>query len=311
MKTARFLAAGSLSILCAACAAAPLPIARPAEDYARQFRSPTPQMLSAQSGYWAGTRTTRGSDPRASVRLVADANLNQPGVEGAGLDTEQDSVTNLGPRADTYVYQSQMGNTRQYTGPLNLGEPGLTASLWQESGRSNNLFRDERAWQTMDLITILVTEDSEGKKEAKTDTKSEFSLTAAIKQFLGVPQYIEQSNPTVNPEAMIDAETSRKFKGEAETSRKGKLKAKISAVVVEVLPGDILRVSGEKIISVNDEEQVMVISGLIRPKDINTRNEVDSSKLAQLRIDYYGRGTVGDYQSAGWLSGWVSKLWPF
>ena len=82
-------------------------------------------------------------------------------------------------------------------------------------------------------------------------------------------------------------------------------------MVVEVLPGGILRVEGEKIISVNQEEQVMVISGLIRPRDINSKNEIDSSKVANVRIDYYGRGIVGEAQKGGWLGRIVREVWPF
>ena len=82
-------------------------------------------------------------------------------------------------------------------------------------------------------------------------------------------------------------------------------------MVAEVLPSGILRVEGEKIISVNNEEQVMVLSGLVRPRDISSDNEVLSSKIAQMRVDYYGKGTVGEAQYGGWLGRILRILWPF
>lgn len=82
-------------------------------------------------------------------------------------------------------------------------------------------------------------------------------------------------------------------------------------MVQEVLPSGILRIQGEKIISVNDEEQIMVMSGLVRPRDVNSRNEVDSGKIANMRIDYYGKGTIGVIQSPGWLMKIVMNIWPF
>ena len=82
-------------------------------------------------------------------------------------------------------------------------------------------------------------------------------------------------------------------------------------MVVEVLPSGILRIEGEKIIAVNSEEQVMVLSGLVRPRDVNSNNEVDSSQIANMRIDYYGRGVIGEAQHGGWGSRLLRTIWPF
>ncbi len=198
-----------------------------------------------------------------------------------------------------------------YNGPLSYGDPGVSSSLWRASMRGNDLFQDDRAWQPYDLVTILVTEDSEGSKEADTEVKTSSSFTAAINNFLGFEADAVKSNPDLKLGSLINASTESDFKGEGDTTRKGSLKGIISAMVVEVLPGGILRIEGEKIISVNQEEQIMVISGLARPRDINSNNEVDSSKVAQLRIDYYGKGTVGSAQTGGWFGNILRVIWPF
>ncbi len=87
--------------------------------------------------------------------------------------------------------------------------------------------------------------------------------------------------------------------------------AKISAMVMEVLPTGLLRVEGEKIVSVNAEEQIIKISGIVRPKDVNSYNEIDSSKLGNMRVDYYGQGVLQDVQEPGWGTRFLTKLWPF
>jgi len=217
-----------------------------------------------------------------------------------------------GPPDGYTEYRSSLsGDTRDYNGPLSLGDPGVSASLWKESRSGNDLYRDDRAWQPMDLITIIVTESSEGKKEADTEIKSKSSVLAAIQNFLGYEDDAKDSNPDLNLDSIIKASTENNFKGEGDTSRKDTLKARISAMVAEVLPSGILRIEGQRIISVNAEEQVMVISGLVRPRDINSTNEIDSSKIANLRIDYYGRGTVSEAQYGGWMSRAIRILWPF
>lgn len=228
--------------------------------------------------------------------------------------SSNDSVGNLdssGPEPKFYTYESTDPDVRDYNGPLSLGDPGLSASLWKESSSDNDLFHDHRAFRPMDLITIIVSESSEGSKEADTEVKESSTVSAAIENFLNFEEDATQKNSGIDLANLINAQTTNDYKGEGETNRKGSLTAKISAMVAEVLPSGILRVEGEKIISVNNEEQVMILSGLVRPRDINSQNEIDSSKIANMRVDYFGKGTVGEAQSGGWLGRIVRKVWPF
>jgi len=200
---------------------------------------------------------------------------------------------------------------RDYNGPLSLGDPGLSASLWHESRDGNDMFRDDRAWRPLDLITIRISEASEGSKEADTEVKSKSSAEAAIEHLLGLETQIAGLDKAVDPTALVTASAQNDFKGEGQTSRKGKLTATVSAMVVEVLPSGTLRIEGQKIIAVNNEEQVIVISGLVRPRDVDSTNTIDSSKIADMRIDYYGRGSVGEAQYGGWLGRIMRYVWPF
>ncbi len=212
---------------------------------------------------------------------------------------------------DYEVYRSSAPAIRDYNGPLSFGDPGVSASLWKESRGNNDIVRDQRAWQPMDLITIVVSENAQGSKEADTEVKSQSNVLAAIQNFMGYELDAVEHRTGLDPEAVVQASTQNNFKGEGETSRKDVLTAKISAMVVEVLPSGIIRVEGQKRIAINQEEQVMVISGLARPRDINSANEVDSSKIANMRIDYYGKGIVGEAQRGGWLSRLMRYIWPF
>ena len=255
--------------------------------------------LSNQQILPAGTVSNLNGD--GSFRNAADF-AEGPAVPGAAQGfTAQESL-----RPDI----------RDYTGPLSLGEPGVSSSLWRET-RSLNLVRDVRAFLPMDLITIVVQENAEGKREADTDVKQNSSMSASLTALLGLDDTIIKSNPQIlsgdntTLANILNTKFDSEFKGEGETTRKGSLKGKISAMIVEVLPSGVLRVEGEKILSVNNEDEIMVISGLIRPEDVTSNNEVSSSKLANMRIDYYGQGTVGDAQVGGWASRFIRRLWPF
>ncbi|MCB0328195.1 MAG: flagellar basal body L-ring protein FlgH [Bdellovibrionales bacterium] len=214
---------------------------------------------------------------------------------------------------DSYVQVTRNSNpnVRPYQGPLHIGEPGASASLWRAQGLGSRLFRDHRAFQPMDLITIVVSEKAQGTKEADTATTKESSFLAGISELFNFADSLEVANPGLDTATLLDANITQDFTGEGQTTRSGSLTTTIAAMVVEVLPNGVMRVEGEKVISVNNEEQVIVISGLVRPRDVNSKNEVMSSKIAHLRIDYFGKGMIGDVQFMGWFGRLVNKLWPF
>lgn len=298
----------------AGCAPAPAPY-----PYVPSVRYSKVPGAAAETMEWMGGVLRQESpDGRAQLRIAEAAQLRAASqtVEqsGAGrpklkaVAAELDSDLREG---DIRVVRGSDPSQRSYASSLPLGDPGTTSSLWRESRASNEVFRDFRAWQPMDLVTIVVTEQSLGQQLANTEVKAKSEYLAAIENFFGLEQ--QTQNWTNPPEltSLIQAQTRNDFRGEGRTLRQAQLNARVSAVVAEVLPSGLLRIEGEKIISVNNEEQVLIISGLVRQRDINSNNEVNASQIAQVRIDYYGKGTVGEAQYGGWLSRLLRILWPF
>ena len=200
---------------------------------------------------------------------------------------------------------------RDYSGPLELGDPGVSASLWKEGKSDNNLFRDYRAWKPMDLITVVIQENTQGIKEADTEVRKQNQLDLGITNLLGYAAEAEGKNPNLETSTAIIADTQQNFIGEGSTERRSQLTGNISAMIVEVLPSGVLRFEGEKIVTMNGEEQVMIISGLVRTRDINAINQVQSSQVANMRIDFYGRGSVNDASRQGWGNHILNRIWPF
>lgn len=293
----------------------------PSKEYAQSVRAQYAAQQQAYSGrsHRPGEFSTVASMVQAEGRDRNKAHVRFAAAEGPVDAAFEDTAVPGGPTQQDQGYivkRSSMTNSRDYVGPLTLGDPGVTASLWQESRSNSDLFHDNRAWQPMDLITILVSESAEGANNANTEIKSKSTVEAAIERLLGAEEDIVKQGEKITsgvplPTALVSASTQNDFKGEGKTNRKGSLKGKISAMVAEVLPSGILRIEGEKIVSVNSEQQIMVISGLVRPRDVSSENEVDSAKIAQLRVDYYGEGTVGEAQVGGWLGRIMRKIWPF
>lgn len=313
----RISALGGVCIVLSACSVTtPLPPYVPSLRYSAQPAATPPGVLSERHGESPYLQpAAANTDPKlqlvdGDVRSDSIEPRNRPRFIG---DRGQGDVTGASGEGsdDVQVYRSHETVKASYRGPLSVGDPGVSASLWRESRGGNDIFRDIRAWQPMDLLTIVVTEKSKGSHDADTEIKSESSVEASIEKLLGLETKADNQDPPLDPTGLIRAATTNDFKGEGNTTRKAELTAKISAVVAEVLPSGLMRIEGEKIISVNNEEQVMVISGLVRTKDISSINEIDSSKIAQLRIDYYGQGEVGSVQRGGWLGRLMRYVWPF
>lgn len=228
-----------------------------------------------------------------SVSPSSDALLESAGVESALPAAVH--ARNI-PGSSAPYYQGQMTSN---------------PSLWPDESQGTSLFRDIRAFQSMDIVTIILNEKSEGQKKADTSAESSYSLVAAIKNFFGQEETWKANNLGLDPSNLINAETDSKYEGKGETKRAGTLRAKMSAMVLEVLPNGLLRLEGTKIISVDHEEEIMVISGLVRTKDIDAANQVDSSRIANMRVDFYGRGVLGENTFPGWFARLVRNFWPF
>jgi flagellar L-ring protein precursor FlgH len=185
-----------------------------------------------------------------------------------------------------------MGNQSEYT-----QSPG---SLWTPTAKYSDMYSDHKARQVGDLIIIQISESSSADKQAKTGTSKDSSIAASVTDFLGF-----HTHPKVQ------TGSSSTFTGDGETSRSGTLTAVVSARIVRVLPEGNFAIKGKKQIRVNDESQYITVSGIIRPDDILGDNSVLSSNIADLKVDYYGKGILGDQQDKGILAKAFDKFWPF
>lgn len=186
-----------------------------------------------------------------------------------------------------------------------------TGTLWRDQNGANYQFTDDRARFVGDLLTILIRESDSGSKEATTSTQSESSVFGNLEQFFGLPQQLQMKNPTMDFTQLVKAEAQRQWDGEGATARAGQLTARLTVEVKGISPNGNLYVQGKKIVAVNNEDQHVVLSGWVRPDDVNAANEVESGRVSEVRIDYYGVGPVGRQQKAGWGMFIMDWVWPF
>lgn len=181
-----------------------------------------------------------------------------------------------------------------------------TGSIWQDN---EGLFADRRAKMVNDIITINIVETSTAKKTATTSTGRDSSATGGITSLFGLEGGF--GNRRLNPAAMVNLEAGKSFKGTGTTERSGNLTGIITAIVKKVYPNGTMGIEGRRIVSVNDEEQYITVTGIIRQTDIAVDNTIQSTKIAEAIIRYSGEGAIEREQRPGWLTTILDVIWPF
>lgn len=201
---------------------------------------------------------------------------------------------------------------------LHTREVPLDGSLWRESGQKG-LFRDLRAREAGDLVTVNIAESSKASKKANTKTSRSSSVDAGISNVLGwegkIKEVASLGNKKVrgalDTSSLFKASLENEFDGKGETNRDESMTASITARVTSVTPEGNLFIMGTREVRVNQENQIITLTGLIRPEDISPDNTILSSYIADARIAYSGSGSVSDKQRPGWLMRFVDFVWPF
>jgi flagellar L-ring protein precursor FlgH len=194
-----------------------------------------------------------------------------------------------------------------------LPPPKTLGSLWQEENGRAYLYEDLRAMRVGDILTIKIVESHKGSKSADTsaerDSTINHSLAGSAIGYIGIPGI--RLGGEARRGLGIDASASNKFGGKGATNREGTLTGTISVNVTEVLPNGDLRIEGRREVTVNSEKQLMTIGGIVRRVDVDTKNTVFSSAIADAKIVYSGLGVLDDVQRPGWLVRVLDWITPF
>lgn len=190
-------------------------------------------------------------------------------------------------------------------------------SLWRNKA---SLYEDKKARRVNDLVTILINETTSAQKKASTTTSRNSSTNYGLDTFFGMNTDFNIHNlPIINGfykagnifSPSVSGSARSDFKGDGNTARTGTIAGTITAKVVEVLPNGNLVIESRKEIFVNNEKEILVLRGIIRPDDISQNNTILSQYVADAQIFLVGDGTLGDKQSQGWLVRFLDKIWPF
>ena len=181
-------------------------------------------------------------------------------------------------------------------------------SLYRTSARG--FFKDERAHRIGDILTIMVTIDDSAKIANTTQSSRSSSNTAGMGGILGTA-VDTLSNGAIDTTNAIEFDSGMNNRGNGSVNRSESLETSVAAVVTQVLPNGNLVIEGRQEVRVNFEVRDLIVAGIVRPSDIQANNTILSSKIAEARISYGGRGQITDVQQPRYGQQVLDAILPF
>ena len=154
-----------------------------------------------------------------------------------------------------------------------------------------NLYNAHRAMRVDDILTVVITESAKAGSQSGTNTNKQNDMSVQNVKGSGLLKFI--------PSFGASGSSSLSYDGKGGTSREGSLDAKISARVVKVLDNGNLVIDGSKVVEINEEKEIIKISGVVRPQDIESNNIIYSYNIADAQITYSGKGVANTGQRPG------------
>jgi len=163
-----------------------------------------------------------------------------------------------------------------------------------ETGAS--LFTNLKAYGVGDVVTIVIRENAVASSNAKTQTNNKQETSGGPGN--GILGFVD----------IWGLDYENKYTGDGKTERSGSLFAEMTAQLVERLPNGQFRIKGRRAVRINGEFETIVVSGIIRARDIGPTNKVMSTSIADAKIIYEGHGDVGKASSPGLFTKIVNFL---
>ncbi len=221
-----------------------------------------------------------------------------------------DRITNIGeqPKLSAIKNPTTQPGYKPVQMPMPTPQPATynPNSLWRNGSRA--FFKDQRARQVGDILTITVNITDKAVIANETQRSRTNTEDSGITDFLGAKT---QTPSAALPGRLLTTDSTMSNDGKGSINRQEALQTNVAAVVTQVLPNGNLVVEGKQEIRVNYEIRELIVAGIVRPEDIQSDNTIDSSKIAEARIAYGGRGQIMDIQQPRYGSQLMDVVLPF
>jgi flagellar L-ring protein precursor FlgH len=199
--------------------------------------------------------------------------------------------------------------------PVNMPMPQVVQASYQPnslfSNEARGFFKDQRAQKIGDILTVLVTIDDSATISNSTGRQRQSASEGSIGGVLG--SIFNKQVPLADIDATGTLATSGSLSdsGNGSVNRSESLETSVAAVVTQVLPNGNLVIEGRQEVRVNFEVRDLIVAGIVRPEDIGNDNTIPSTKIAEARISYGGRGQITDMQQPRYGQQVADAIMPF
>ncbi len=183
-------------------------------------------------------------------------------------------------------------------------------SLWQSGSRA--FFRDQRANDIGDILTVAISIDDSASINNSTTSSRNSAEDAELPSLLGFEGRLDEILPNeVNPSSLIDFGSTSSNTGSGQITRGEEIELRVAAIITQVLPNGNLAIYGRQEVRVNYEARDLEIAGVIRPEDISSENQIRYDQIAEARVSYGGRGLISDVQQPRYGQQLYDIIFPF
>ena len=189
-----------------------------------------------------------------------------------------------------------------------LAAQARPGSIYDPARGPQSMIADKTARRPGDLLTVLIAETQDVANQEQSALTRETSLDYALTNF-----NVKPSAFSVLPD--LGAESSDEFNGTANYQKSGSFQARITAIVMDVLPNGNMVISGRREIRIDKEIKTIEFSGIVRRYDVLPNNTIQSEQVAEARVSYIGHGPLTNTTNRRGIGGVIhdalSWLWPF
>jgi len=184
-------------------------------------------------------------------------------------------------------------------------------SLWRQGAKA--FFKDHRAKEVGDILTVNLALNDKASLANNTARKRTDRETADVTALLGYETKLAKNNlpNSFSPTAAANFGNKHSTSGDGTIDRTEQISLTFAAVVTQILPNGSLVIMGRQELLVNSEMRELMVTGVVRPGDIESNNTITHDRIAEMRVAYGGRGTLSNLQQPRWGTQVWDALFPF
>lgn len=218
-----------------------------------------------------------------------------------------------GPKLTEITNPTAMPEYRPVSMPMPAAKTQLENpnSLWRQGSKA--FFKDHRAKEIGDILTVNLSLNDKASLANNTVGKRSDRDTADVTALLGFETKLAKNNlpEGFNPSAAANFGNNHSTSGDGTIDRTEQINLTFAAVVTQILPNGSMVIMGRQELLVNSEMRELMVTGVVRPGDIESNNTVTHDRIAEMRVAYGGRGTLSNLQQPRWGTQIWDILFPF